>query len=105
MFIYVNNSLDKVGKVCDIFILMIETKKILDRDIIAMDETVVWFNMVRYTTVETHGARSVPLKPTDEPLDCGSGGKSRRDQTDTFCGFQRRCQVRKRIRSTCEFFF
>ena len=57
-----------------------------------MDETAVWFNMVGFTTVETRGARSVLLKTTDEPLDCGSGCKSGRDQTETFCGFQRRCQ-------------
>ncbi|KAL7382466.1 hypothetical protein ABVT39_022965 [Epinephelus coioides] len=43
---------------------MIETKKIPDRDIIAMDETAVWFDMVGSTTVETRGARSVPLKTT-----------------------------------------
>ena len=43
---------------------MIETKKMPDRVIIAMDETAVWFDMVGSTTVETRGVRSVPLKTT-----------------------------------------
>ena len=43
---------------------MSETKKIPDRDIIAMDETAVWFNMVGSTTVETRGVLSVTLKTT-----------------------------------------
>ncbi|KAM4625025.1 uncharacterized protein ACJ7VT_003510 [Polymixia lowei] len=43
---------------------MIEDKKIQERDIIAMKETAVWFDMVGSTTVDTRGARSVPLKTT-----------------------------------------
>ena len=45
---------------------MIETKKIPDRDIIAMVETAVSLDTVGSTTVETRGARSVPLETTGQ---------------------------------------
>lgn len=41
---------------------MIEKKKIQENNNIAIDETVVWFDMLGTTTVEARGARSVPLK-------------------------------------------
>ncbi|KAK0134673.1 TBC1 domain family member 13 [Merluccius polli] len=43
---------------------LIEKRKIQVKNIIAMDETAVWFDMVASTTVDTRGARSVPLKTT-----------------------------------------
>ena len=36
----------------------------MDRDIIAMDETAVWFDMLSSTTVDKRGAKSVALKTT-----------------------------------------
>lgn len=39
-------------------------KKIKNRDVIAMDETAVWFDMVGSTTAEERGARSVQLQTT-----------------------------------------
>ncbi|KAL2091434.1 hypothetical protein ACEWY4_013697 [Coilia grayii] len=55
---------DKLVKFVTFSTRIIKTKKILDRDIIAMDETAVWFDMVGSTTVDTRGARSIPLKTT-----------------------------------------
>uniref|UniRef100_A0A673H0R0 HTH CENPB-type domain-containing protein n=1 Tax=Sinocyclocheilus rhinocerous TaxID=307959 RepID=A0A673H0R0_9TELE len=43
---------------------IIKAKKIQPKNIIAMDETAVWFDMVGSTTVDARGARSVPLKTT-----------------------------------------
>ncbi len=40
------------------------TKKIKNRDVIAVDETAVWFDMVGSTTVEGRGACSVQLQTT-----------------------------------------
>ncbi|KAK9977000.1 hypothetical protein ABG768_018821 [Culter alburnus] len=36
----------------------VSSKKILEKDIIAMDETAVWFDMVSPSTVDTRGAKS-----------------------------------------------
>ena len=49
--------IDYVGKA-------ISSKKIAEKDIIAMDETAVWFDMVSPTTIDTRGAKSVALKTT-----------------------------------------
>ena len=49
--------IDYVGKV-------IASKNIMERDIIAMDETAVWFDMLSSTTVDKRGAKSVALKTT-----------------------------------------
>ncbi|KAM3616613.1 uncharacterized protein V6R79_020854 [Siganus canaliculatus] len=43
---------------------IIHIKKIQEGNIIAMDETAVWFDMVGATTVDIRGARSVSLKTT-----------------------------------------
>ncbi|CAJ1059666.1 Pogo transposable element with KRAB domain [Xyrichtys novacula] len=55
---------EKLVKFVNFSSRMIERMKILERDIIAMDETAVWFDMVGSTTVETRGTRSVPVKTT-----------------------------------------
>ncbi|KAL2102513.1 hypothetical protein ACEWY4_001681 [Coilia grayii] len=55
---------DKLVKFVTFSTRIINAKKILDRDIIAMDETAVWLDMVGSTTVDTRGARSIPLKTT-----------------------------------------
>ena len=41
---------------------MIEKKQMEEKNIIAMDETAVWFDMVGSTTLDTRNAHSVPLK-------------------------------------------
>ncbi|KAF7641568.1 hypothetical protein LDENG_00277250 [Lucifuga dentata] len=45
----------------------VSSKRILQRDIIAMDETAVWFDMVSPTTVDVRGAKSVALKKAISP--------------------------------------
>ena len=52
--------IDYVGKV-------IASKNILERDIIAMDETAVWFDMLSSTMVDKRGAKSVALKTHSDP--------------------------------------
>lgn len=42
----------------------VSSKQILEKDIIAMDETAVWFDMVSPTAVDTRGAKSVAPKTT-----------------------------------------
>lgn len=48
---------DKVGKA-------VTSKGILEKDIIAMDEIAVWFDMVSPTTIDAVGTKSVSLKTT-----------------------------------------
>ena len=48
---------DYVGKA-------VASKGILEKDIIAMDETAVWFDMVSPTTIDAVGTKSVSLKTT-----------------------------------------
>ena len=42
----------------------VSSKGILEKDIIAMDETAVWFDMVSPTTIDARGTKSVSLKTT-----------------------------------------
>ncbi|KAG7269084.1 hypothetical protein CRUP_002942 [Coryphaenoides rupestris] len=55
---------EKLVSFVDFFGKAVSSKGILEKDIIAMDETAVWFDMVSPSTVDKRGAKSVALKTT-----------------------------------------
>lgn len=55
---------EKLLKFVTFTLWIIEKKKIQKKNILAMDETAMWSDMVGSTTVDLKGARSVPLKTT-----------------------------------------
>ncbi|KAG7255433.1 hypothetical protein CRUP_038017 [Coryphaenoides rupestris] len=55
---------EKLVSFVDFFGKAVSSKGILEKDIIAMDETAVWFAMVSPSTIDKRGAKSVALKTT-----------------------------------------
>jgi len=55
---------EKLVSFVDVFGKAVSAKGILEKDIIAMDETAVWFDMVSRSVIDKRGAKSVALKTT-----------------------------------------